>query len=51
MLKDRPGIGKLYMMRGKSGEMVKSVMLDILAGVEGDLTLITDFALSEIRRR
>lgn len=52
MRKDRPGFGTLYILRGKSGqEMVKSVLLDIAAGVEGDLTLITDFRLSDIKRR
>lgn len=52
MLKDRPGYGKLYIVRGKSGQqMAKSALLDLAAGVEGDLTLITDFQLSDIKRR
>jgi hypothetical protein len=32
-------------------EMSKSLLLDIVLGVEGDLTLITDFPLSDIKRR
>jgi hypothetical protein len=52
MLKDRPGFGKLYIVRGTSGhQMIKSVLLDVAAGVEGDLTLVTDFPLSDIKRR
>ena len=51
MLKERPGFGTLYIVRGKSGQMIKSVLLDLAAGVEGDLTLITDFRLSDIKRR
>jgi hypothetical protein len=52
ILKDRPGFGRLYVVRGKSGrEMIKSPLLDVSAGVEGDLTLITDFPLSDIKRR
>jgi hypothetical protein len=52
VLRERPGMATLYVVRGKSGhKMVKSVLLDLAAGVEGDLTLITDFKLSEIRKR
>lgn len=52
MRKDNPGLGTLYIVRGKSGlEMSKSLLLDIAAGVEGDLTLIADFPLSDIKRR
>jgi uncharacterized protein YceK len=52
MRKDRLGFGTLYIVRGKSGlQMSKSVLLDVVAGVEGDLTLITDFPLSDIKRR
>ena len=51
MLKDKPGLGTLCIVRGKSGlEMSKSLLLDVVAGVEGDLTLITDFLLSDIKR-
>ena len=51
MLKDKPGFATLYIVCGKSGQMIKSVLLDLAAGVEGDLTLITDFRLSDIKRR
>lgn len=52
VLKERPGFGKLYIVRGKSGQqMAKSVFLDVVAGVEGDLTLITDIRLSDINKR
>jgi hypothetical protein len=51
VLKERPGYARLYILRGKSGqEVVRSVFLDAVAGVEGDLTLITDFPLSDIKR-
>ena len=51
ILKDRPKLAKLYIVRGKSGQqMAKSVLLDMAAGVEGDLTLIADFPLSGIKR-
>jgi hypothetical protein len=52
VLKDKPGQATLYILRGKSGqEMGRSVLLDVAAGVEGDLTLIADFPLSTLKRR
>jgi hypothetical protein len=62
LLKDKPGLAKLYIVRGKSGYKVpdgkstepgwgKDLIVIGIAGVEGDLTLIADFKLSELKRR
>ena len=51
--KDKPGMAKLYIVRGSSGQKLASdaLLVRMAAGVEGDLTLIADFKLSELRRR
>lgn len=50
--KDKPGLAKLYIVRGSSGiKLSKDLLVQMAAGVEGDLTLIADFKLSELKRR
>ena len=50
--KDKTGLAKLYIVRGSAGEkLLKGALVTTTAGVEGDLTLIADFKLSELRRR
>ena len=50
-MKDKPEFGKLYIVRGKSGQKLSTDLIVVLAaGVEGDLTLIADFRLSEIKQ-
>jgi len=53
VLKDKPGAAKLYVVRGPTGQPIgyDAVVALLGAGWEGDLTLVTDFRLSEIKRR
>jgi hypothetical protein len=51
ILKDKPGYGKLYIVRGKGQKVSHDVAVILIAGVEGDLTLIADFRLSQLKRR
>jgi hypothetical protein len=52
ILKDQPGMAKLYIVRGKSGVPIsEDLIVSMMAGVEGDLTLIADFRLADLKRR
>jgi len=51
--KDKPGMATLYIVRGSSGQKLATdaLIVRLAAGVEGDLTLIADFKLSDLKRR
>jgi len=51
--KDKQGMATLYIVRGSSGQKLATdaLIVRLAAGVEGDLTLIADFKLSDLKRR
>ena len=53
MPKDKKGTATLYIVRGSSGQKLATgaLLVRMAAGVEGDLTLIAEFKLSELKRR
>jgi len=53
MPREKPLMAKLYIVRGSSGQklMTDALLVKMAAGVEGDLTLIADFPLSQLKRR
>jgi hypothetical protein len=53
VLQDKPGFAKLYVVRGKTGQPIgyDAVVAMLGGGWEGDLSLVTDFPLADLKRR